>query len=217
MNDGSYTPSPELREFGWGECVLPTSSRLPFLGNDAMEKLVADYQFDTILDIGCGHGRQTRFLRERGRTVTALNIGHHPEFEPDILGDYMEVEFEPFDAIWCCHVLEHVRNFGSFIDKLFRDLKDDGVLAITVPPGKHNIVSGHVTLWTPGLLLYNLVLSGFDCREAAVKVYGGNISVIVCKRSTSVARTQFLIERLEKFFPFPVYQGFDGRVAQCNW
>lgn len=51
-------------------------------------------------------------------------------------------------------------------------------MAITVLPLKNEIVGGHLSLWNAGLLLYQLVIAGFDCREAIVKKYGYNISVI---------------------------------------
>ena len=44
-------------------------------------------------------------------------------------------------------------------------MKDDGVLAITVPPGESLVIGGHLTNWNAGILLYNLVLAGFDCGD----------------------------------------------------
>jgi hypothetical protein len=81
--------------------------------------------------------------------------------------------------VWCSHVLEHQPNAGLFLAKLIRDCRDGGILAITVPPAKTEIVGGHVSLWNAGLLLYRLALTGIDCRDARVKTYGYNVSVIV--------------------------------------
>ena len=65
-------------------------------------------------------------------------------------------------------------------------LKEDGVLAITVPPLKNEIVSGHLNLYNAGILLYQLVIAGFDCKDAIVKKYGYNISVIVKKNEIDI-------------------------------
>lgn len=132
----------------------------------------------------------------------------------------MERYFAPFDAIWCCHVLEHQRNVGAFLEKCFADLKDGGWLAVTVPPRKDEIVGGHLTLWNAGLLLYNLILAGFDCSGASVKTYGYNVSVIVRKRRANLPALKMDcgdIESLAEFFPMPVEQGFSGLIGGINW
>lgn len=207
-----------ISDSGWGRRISMPSSNLTFYGSDAVEKLVSDFAFDTILDVGCGDGAHTKYLRDHGKKVTSIDLKHYHEFEPDIVGDYLEVQFtEKFDAIWCCHVLEHTRNPGTFLDKIYEDLKENGILAVTVPPLKHNIVSGHMTLWNGGLLLYQLILSGFDCGDSSVKTYGYNISVILSKKPNNLkAQTWSLIDA-KRYFPFNVRQGFDGRIISVNW
>ena len=55
-------------------------------------------------------------------------------------------EFEQqFDIIYCSHVIEHQRNVGQFLDKIFDLLTDDGLLLISAP--KHppeQLVEGHL-------------------------------------------------------------------------
>ena len=51
---------------------------------------------------------------------------------------------------------------------------------------KNEIVGGHLSLWNAGLLLYQLVIAGFDCKDAIVKKYGYNISVIVKKNEIDI-------------------------------
>ena len=100
----------------------------------------------------------------------------------------MQYDFKDkiFDAIWCCHILEHSLNTNLFLEKINSILKEGGVLAITVPPLKNEIVGGHLSLWNAGLLLYQLVIAGFDCKNAIVKKYGYNISVIVKKNEIDI-------------------------------
>lgn len=160
----------------------------------------------------------------------ALNIGsrtEHPlgncttiDLNPpaDIVGDYMDHRFS-VDAIWCSHVLEHQMNPGMFVAKMVSELSEGGVLAVTVPPLKHFIVSGHVTLWNEGLLLYHLVLAGLDCSNARVGRYGYNISVIVEKRSATLPKFsgQDYLDKVSHLFPVPVTHGFDGRIGNVKW
>lgn len=143
----------------------------------------------------------------------------------DFVGDFMSDAFTGgqsagYDAVWACHVLEHQVDPGAFLRKARSFLKPGGVLAITVPPMKHQIVSGHVTLWNAGLLIYQLILAGFDCRNARVGTYGYNISVIVENVEAVLpvlANDEGDIEKLAPFFPGVVRAGFDGRLPDIRW
>lgn len=134
--------------------------------------------------------------------------------------DYAQAPFEQHDAVWASHVLEHMPDVNYALRKMRSECKPNGWLAVTVPPAKHNIVGGHCSLWNAGLLLYNLILAGWDCRKAMVKSEGYDISVIVQRRDAllpNLAMDAGDIELLSGFFPFPVSQGFDGRIAEVNW
>lgn len=176
------------------------------------EILLAEFvkqDFTTVLDIGSGDGGHAKVLRSAGKHVTTIDNNHNA----DINADYLNHGFDQFDAIWCAHVLEHQRNVGLFLDKINADLKEGGWLGITVPPLKHEIVGGHVSLWNMGLLLYNLILSGLDCSKAKTYQYGYNLSVLVRKKSINLPQLRFAngdIEKLSRYFPFDAKQGFDG-------
>ncbi|MDH5181669.1 MAG: methyltransferase domain-containing protein [Gammaproteobacteria bacterium] len=203
---------------GWRGYIKRPNSRLNMFGNDALEKLLRDYQFTTVLDIGCGAGQQADIFKQRNKAVTTIDMAARKGFSPDYIGDYLHTQFgRKFDAIWCCHVLEHVFNVNAFLAKLKSDLNQNGILALTVPPAKHDIVSGHVSIWNAGLLLYNLILAGFDCRRAAVRTYGYNVSVIVQNNGNRVPHGVTDIPGLSAFFPIKAFQGFDGRIIEVNW
>lgn len=170
-----------------------------------------------VLDIGSGDGEHAAAFRAAGFDVTAISLR-----EPaDVVMDY--VQYQPdalFDGIWASHVLEHQRNLGAFLEKCKRDLRPSGWLAVTVPPMKSEVVGGHVALFNAGILLYHLILAGFDCSQAMVKTYGYNVSVIVRNVDATLPRLEMDcgdIERLAPFFPMPVAQGFDGSIAAINW
>jgi len=189
-------------------------------GDEAAKKLVKDYSFNTLLDIGSGQKSAAySFFSENNKTITRQDI--NPDYQPDLLGDFNNLATDKlYDCIWCSHVLEHQLNVNHFLTKIFHTLKDGGVLAITIPPRKDEIVGGHVTLWNAGLLLYNLILAGFDCKNAAVKSYDYNISVIVEKKTAILPNLNYDtgdINALNEFFPLGVYEGFDGNIQEINW
>ncbi len=187
----------------------------------ALDRLLHNYDFKTVLDIGSGEGLHAARFRAAKKTVITLDTSGHWEGDADIGKPFLEQRFsEPFDAIWCSHVLEHQLNVNQFLRHIFDCLKPGGILALTVPPWKTSIVGGHVSIWNAGLLLYNLVLAGFDCREARVGRYGYNISVIVRKRHAALPRLRMDagdIELLAPYFPLSVHQDFDGDIAELNW
>lgn len=102
------------------------------------------------------------------------------------------------------------------------------MLAITVPPLKNTIVGGHVSIWNAGLILYRLILAGFDCSEASVYRYGYNISVIVRKKTIHVldkiTYDKGDIRRLSPYWPKGIkmrHKEFDdsfyGWIKKLNW
>jgi SAM-dependent methyltransferase len=198
----------------------------------ALQKLISDFDFKTVLDIGSGQGLHARVFADAGKAVTAIDLGksiyygQRAENYDNILVqavDFYSIDTTvQYDCIWASHVLEHQRNPGFFLEKCFQLCKN--VFAVTVPPLKHDIVGGHVTLWNPGLLLYNMILAGFDCRDAIVKCYDYNISVIVEKKKVPSRILESLhydygdIMRLKEYFPFDVQEGFPGNeIMEWYW
>lgn len=205
----------------------PPFNSVPFAG-ETLQYFLNNYKFNTVLDIGSGEGKHSDILRMKGKDVTSIDFGKSIYFEKRaenhtcIFGDYYTYDFnKQFDAIWASHVLEHQPNPNLFLKKIHKDLKENGVLAITVPPLKHEIVGGHVSLWNAGLLLYQLVLAGFNCREVSIKSYSYNISVVLRKKSIEnypeLSYDSGDILKLKEYFPDGFGEPFDGNIKELNW
>ena len=196
-------------------------AKAPWLADQALTLLLEQYAFETVLDVGCGDGSHARHLAAHGKRVTTISFEPYGGHRPDFVGDFMEFPLdERFDVVWCSHALEHQANVRQFLQRLIDCVEPGGLLAITVPPARPYIVGGHLTVWNTGLLLYNLIAAGIDCREARLKVYGYNISLIVPVHRIELPRLRHDegdIERLAPFFPMPVKQGFDGRIEDIGW
>ena len=78
-------------------------------------------------------------------------------------------------------------------------------------------------MWNAGLLLYNLILSGFNCRNARVRTYGYNVSVIAQYDSEMwlppLRHDSGDIKRLSEFFPrgLNADEGFNGNIVEMHW
>lgn len=208
--------------------------REPQFAGLALWRVLADYDFDTVLDVGGGAGEHADVFEAFGKHVTSVDYGKSVYFERRnaqrevIIGDFNRLTLpRRYDLVWCSHVLEHQLDAHHFLRQLHGATAEGGVLAITVPPLKHEIVGGHVSLWNPGLLLYRLVLAGFDCRQARVRQYGYNISVLLEKRSIELPELAFDagdVRRLRAWLPAALpYRPnalddpFDGNFERLNW
>ncbi len=187
-----------------------------------------------VLDLGAGRCEASRRFAEAGCTVTAVGM-HFDRYlngpvraELEALGVSLHessieayTSSERFDALWAAHILEHQRNPGWFLERCLDLVQPGGWLLLSVPPGKTQVVSGHVTVWFPGLLLYNLVLCGLDCRNIHMRKIGYNIVAFVRNirlplppLSSSLGDIELLADR----FPEGLgRQGFEGEFDQLNW
>lgn len=184
----------------------------------SLEFILNTKNFNNVLDIGCGYGLHSDIFKAYNKEVTSTDIASL--YNSSILGDYMELSFEPHDLTWASHVLEHQLNVNSFLKKVRKETKLGGYTCITVPPLKHDIVGGHVNLWNAGLLMYNLVLAGFNCKHAHIKQYKYNISVIARAEDFTLPNLYYDagdIEKLKPWLPEFCKEPFDGNIQEWNW
>jgi SAM-dependent methyltransferase len=176
---------------------------------------VANLNPKTLLDIGAGDGTHTEFFASAGIQATWLDLGTsvyavaQEKKNPDIHyieGDFLSLNIvEKYECSWASHVLEHQANVGLFIRKLREVTVDNGWICITVPNPHQKLWGGHVTLWSPGLLAYNIVLTGVSLKSA-VWINGTNeFSVVFRNQSCSLPSDLTLdsgdLEKLQELLP----------------
>jgi 2-polyprenyl-3-methyl-5-hydroxy-6-metoxy-1,4-benzoquinol methylase len=129
---------------------------------------------ETVLDVGSGGGKHAQAFRKHGCKVTCIDYGTSiyadnadNEGLEVIHADFNSFESpRKFDLVWASHILEHQRNPGLFIERLVEACAEGGHVCITVPDPHRNLWGGHVSLWTPGLLAYNVALCGVDLSDS---------------------------------------------------
>ena len=120
---------------------------LTFWRNDlraqyALDRLLAECRVRGItgrcLDLGCGQGDYFRQLVASGRFATVHGLDSNPALANDIGPGFISGRMEdfsadePYDVIWCSHVLEHTPNPGQFLQRLHVLSRDGGPLCISV-------------------------------------------------------------------------------------
>jgi hypothetical protein len=163
-----------------------TAEEVIFYSHLTLLKMIKHFDFDTVLDIGSHERRCSRVFEHCGKKVITVEVA--PGYPADYKVGYLDVTLpSKVDAIWCSQTLEHQRNIGVFLKKMFDDLVDGGVLAITVPYQiGSDLFFGHCNQFSPLLLVYQLVCAGFDCRDISLRCYNGNIGAILRKRYNGI-------------------------------
>jgi 2-polyprenyl-3-methyl-5-hydroxy-6-metoxy-1,4-benzoquinol methylase len=180
----TYALTPGLSAFGLNIFRDPRPGPLRFRSSYAMDRALK-LNPRTVLDVGSGGGVHARQFAEHGCDVVCVDYGTSVYAEQSVKDGLKIIKtdfnsYEPdqqFDLVWASHVLEHQRNVGIFIERLIACCAAHGTICITVPDPHRYLWGGHVSLWTPGLLAYNIVLCGVDLTNAVFVRGSGEFSL----------------------------------------
>jgi 2-polyprenyl-3-methyl-5-hydroxy-6-metoxy-1,4-benzoquinol methylase len=121
-------------------------------------------EYKTVLDIGSGQGTHSQLLKYIGLDVYQVDkYSNNAEYKVDFISHKFN---KKFDVIFCSHVIEHQRNVGLFLDKIFDLMHDNSILIITVPNHPvETIIEGHLNSFIFPCFLQHMIHAGFDCRN----------------------------------------------------
>lgn len=165
----------------------------------------------TVLDVGSGGGEHAKVFAENGSVVTCIDYGTSIYAKKAIklknvniicedFGDWLSKE--KYDIVWASHVLEHQRNVGIFLEKLIHFCAKEGNIVITLPFPHRNLWGGHLSIWSPGILCYNIVLCGIDLSDAIILYGYHEFSVIFSPKIVDLPDLCFDNGDLEKLIQF---------------
>ena len=147
-------------------------------------KFRAEYAFDycanldikNVLDVGSGGGEHSKKCAHSNFDGTCIDYGTSVYSKQSKLidkkikvihGNFNNfVHDSQFDLVWASHVIEHQQDVGLFIRKLIECCMPNGYICITVPDPHRHLWGGHLTIWSPGLLAYNIALCGVNLSDA---------------------------------------------------
>ncbi|MDA9080153.1 methyltransferase domain-containing protein [Candidatus Dependentiae bacterium] len=202
-------------------------------GHVVLQKLLSSAEsFHTVLDIGAGPLQHADAFMKAGKIVDTVNLvkrGSSQEehqvsgIRKNYAGNFNSISFpQEYDVVWCSHILQRHLNPNLFLKKVREVVREDGYVAIVVPPRKPFISVGHVSLWNAGMVIYHLVLAGFDCsKNLWIRQYDDSIGIIV--KVSKIAVTDWPddlcmdtgdTQSLAIFFPRELNfrQGFNGDI-----
>jgi|GEM_PF-3733977 len=194
-------------------------------GLEAALKIICDgNEHKSIIDVGSGGNHHKNFFNLFFKEVFTNDFNDTLE-DQNYPGDFMEINFDrKFQYVYCSNVLEHIRNQGSFIEKLFDTCEDDGYVCIIVPrPHLNKLLSGHISTWSLATLLYSIVVSGYDCSEAIICNGQFEKSVLVKKRRIPLEQFKVAsgvvgdVGNLNKYFPFNAVHKGSALIDSVGW
>lgn len=139
---------------------------------------------DAVLDFGCGNGGMLRLLDACVHRAEGLEVNPHAAKIARDLGltVYSALEELPqtayYDAVVSNHVLEHVRDVPSTLERLRASMRRNGLLLLKLPLNdwrtahqrawsKHD-VDHHLYTWTPRLIGNVLYEAGYEVEDIKV-------------------------------------------------
>lgn len=187
--------------------------------------LINNFEFKNILDLGCGYMPYINLFNTKNIKYTGIDafdpkiINKHKKSNAELINaNFADYDFKgrKFDCVYSSHVIEHVADTEWFIRLLSNLVNDNGHLCIIFPKPKPEVVGGHVHIFNPGIMYYNIIRTGIDCSQwkTVEKDYSFGL-MGPCKKVPQPKLTYSAgeIESLAKYFPFPARQGFHGVTA----
>lgn len=198
---------------------------MPLYGKLLMYKLLDVLPPNSnILNVGVKRGLHSLYFIDQGHTVFGVSPMKQKMYHDKLI--YHEclledLEVDGVDAIWSSMTIEHTPNPGLFLRKCL-DILDDGKLFAIVAPSDRNdiLVDGHLNFWTPASLIYNMVVAGWDCKEAIWYTQGRDIGLLVRKSERPEIELEYDngdLKRLQPYFPLPLIHRKTDPWIENNW
>ena len=159
--------------------------KLDWGGFALLEYLLSKKKFPKkfeVLDIGGAFGNHSEVMRSFGLSVDLID---KYEEKAEFRGDFNTFNFKKkYDMIFCSHVIEHQRNQGAFLDKIYDILKDEGDLVISGPTHEAEaFVEGHISTTILPVFLQILIYAGFDCKKGKMMSIAGVENSFIVKKA----------------------------------
>ena len=128
----------------WSEIYDTNKNRTRDLDKSATRIVLGDRQLGSVLELGCGTGKNTEWLVERASSITAIDFSEGmlrvakekvksekvTWKQADVTLDW-DVADDSFDLITCSLILEHIEDLGFIFSQANAKLKPGGLFFIS--------------------------------------------------------------------------------------
>jgi ubiquinone/menaquinone biosynthesis C-methylase UbiE len=124
----------------WSEQYDANQNKTRDLEGVALRQILVNFNFGTVLEIGCGTGKNTQWLATKATEIIAVdfsnkmlekarekNVGNNVRFIQTDINLPWDFAHHQFDLVTCSLVLEHIENMGSLFDKISSVLRAGGI------------------------------------------------------------------------------------------
>jgi SAM-dependent methyltransferase len=99
---------------------------------DVWERAIDRFKIRSVIDVGCGSGRELQWFRSRGCEVLGIEGLPPPGILDIVEHDYTTGPYVPprtFDLCWCCEFVEHIEE--QYIPNFIATFKSSRYLMMT--------------------------------------------------------------------------------------
>lgn len=128
----------------WADQYDTNSNQTRDLDTKSTIETLHKFDFSTVIELGCGTGKNTTFLLKKADKVIGLDFSQEMlnkaktkiksgrvEFQKADLTTKWKIENEYADLITCSLVLEHIKNLDFVFDQACKKLKNGGIFFIS--------------------------------------------------------------------------------------
>jgi ubiquinone/menaquinone biosynthesis C-methylase UbiE len=135
--------NPQQAYNSWASQYDTNDNKTRDLEAKALRDILSTISFNTVLEIGCGAGKNTEWLLQKAQRITAVDLSEEmlSKAKEKIQSDNIEfIQFDinndwnfterTFDLIAFSLVLEHIENLDHIFKEVYKKLNDEGFVYI---------------------------------------------------------------------------------------
>jgi ubiquinone/menaquinone biosynthesis C-methylase UbiE len=135
--------NPQQAYNSWASQYDTNDNKTRDLEAKALRDILSTISFNTVLEIGCGAGKNTEWLLQKAQRITAVDLSEEmlSKAKEKIQSDNIEfIQFDinndwnfterTFDLIGFSLVLEHIENLDHIFKEVYKKLNDEGFVYI---------------------------------------------------------------------------------------
>lgn len=128
----------------WSEIYDHNENKTRDLDLLATQSVLNNLSFDSVVEIGCGTGKNTQWIAQKAQNIIALDFSsemlsiaqkkvpqNHVKFLEADISKKWKIESKIADLIICNLVLEHLKDLSNVFSETHRVLKDEGFFFIS--------------------------------------------------------------------------------------